>query len=298
VTGSHLLRRTLARLRPRECDDPEILFVPGHCEDRIRRLIYREADGIGRALAAGALNRPLARLSVLERAITPGLLIQRGANYQGLHYAGPTSRPLDREETAEAAWLADLASGAQNLGVGDPAATGDPTEIPVEEQAGAELEVVGVDQITALLDAVAAAADQHGGARIPPSPPSSRTATRATATCTPWLLEDGPVNPETLGSGRGIPPLIFSNSHCSLPTMGIRFLEAGASAFIGPLAALYSRPARKFAGRFYNYLGDGYSVGAALRTAALACREQFGPLHPVWLSYGVTGYGSLALQYL
>ena len=115
---------------------------------------------------------------------------------------------------------------------------------------------------------------------------------------TTWLLEDGPLPPEKLGRGGAVPPLVFSNSYLSLPALGERFLAAGASTFVGPLIPLYSRPARKFVGRFYSFLADGLCTAAALRAAALSLREQLGPEHPAWLSYGITGYGSLALPFL
>ena len=61
---------------------------------------------------------------------------------------------------------------------------------------------------------------------------------------------------------------------------------------------LFSRPARIFAGYFYQALGAGWGVGAATWRAARDCRAEFGEEHPVWLSYGVQGYGNLALPYL
>ena len=61
---------------------------------------------------------------------------------------------------------------------------------------------------------------------------------------------------------------------------------------------LFSRPARIFAGHFYQALGGGWNAGAAVWKAAGACRQEFGKKHPVWLSYGTQGYGSLALPYL
>ncbi len=286
VDGGRPLRETLTRLRPRECADPEILFVPGHCEERIRRLIYREADAIGRALAAGPLDRPLARLRILADAVTPELLRQRGSLYQGLHFAGPTSCAPAAVEPQEQAWLADLLAA----GDADPA----PGEAP-EELCGAEPEVVGVDPITALLDQVSARA--AGRASAGPAVPPPATAT-AILDHRSWLLEDGPIPPENLGAEGAMPPLVFSNSYLGLPELGARFLAAGASVFVGPVAPLYSRPARKFAGRFYSFLADGYGVAAAHRAAALACRDRFGAGHPVWLSYGVVGHGILALQYL
>jgi hypothetical protein len=285
IQGEQPLRSTLPRLRPEMCADPEILFVPGHCEDEIRRLIYREADGIKRALAAGSLGRPLARLSVLTEAVTPALLTRRSALYQGLHFAGPTAQSRALTQDAEASWLVELVERI-NREAGDPAED----DIPVD----LELEVVGIDPITALLDHVTAKAEMGGGSILPPMESQSATTTLERS----WWLDDGPVQPEELGENGGIPPLVFSNSYRSLPELSHRFLAAGGAAFIGPHVPLYSRPARKFAGRFYNFLADGHCVATALRTAALACRSQFGADHPVWLSYGVAGYGSLALQYL
>ncbi|MFH1845611.1 MAG: hypothetical protein ABIF77_20695 [bacterium] len=293
VTGGRPLRETLANLRPTECADPEILFVPGHCEEAIRRLIYREADAIRNALNAGPLDRPLARLRILQEAITPVLLTRRGDIYQGLHFAGSTSEPLVMAGDDEATWLADLV----NLElIGDT--TEEKTGIgpALEEVAGAELDVIGVDPVTALLDAVSETVARRGSAPPPPAPPPQTTST-ALAEPT-WLLEDGPIQPETLGRGGKLPPLIFSNSYCSLPELGGRFLAAGASVFVGPLVPLFSRPARKFAGRFYNFMADGHSAASAMRNAALACRGELGVNHPAWLSYGTVGFGSLALQYL
>ncbi len=293
VQGERPLRHTLSRLRPKECADPEILFVPGHCEDTIRQLIYREADGIKRALEGGSVGRPLARLSVLVETVTPTLLTRRSAMYQGLHFAGPTAQPLDWPGNDEAAWLTGLVDAAYQ----EPGTVMDADYAVANEDLPIDLEpeVVGVDPITTLLDAVTAKSEASGGYALPPMPPAAATATMAR---TPWWLDDGPVQPEELGQKGGLPPLVFSNSYCSLPAMGARFLTAGASTFVGPYVPLYSRPARKFAGRFYNFLADGHCAASALRTTALACRAQFGPEHPVWLSYGVAGYGSLALQYL
>jgi len=286
IRGERPLRSTLLRLRPEMCDDPEILFVPGHCEDEIRRLIYREADGIKRALAASSLGRPLARLSVLTEAVTPALLTRRSSMYQGLHFAGPTAQRRDQAQGEEAAWLVELVETVNR----ESSETAE-NDIPVD----LELEVVGVDPITALLDHVTAKAELGGGPNVPPLESRHTTTTLERA---PWWLDDGPIQPEELGESGGMPPLVFSNSYRSLPELGHRFLAAGGAAFIGPHVPLYSRPARKFAGRFYNFLADGHCVATALRTAALACRSEFGAEHPVWLSYGVAGYGSLALQYL
>jgi hypothetical protein len=183
---------------------------------------------------------------------------------------------------------------------------------------GLEPDVVGVDPVDAMLDAVteryeaeglretvpattpAAAAGQAGevgagGAGLPAPPPGDGSARTVRSS---WLLDDGPVQPESLARCGGLPPLVFSNSHGSLPVLGQRFLAAGASTFVGPLVALYSRPARRFAAHFYGFLSEGRCAGAALHAAALALRSDLGAEHPAWLSYGLTGYPALALQYL
>ncbi len=293
------LPRLVRRLRPAECGEAEVLFVPGHCEPQVRRLIYREADAIRRALAAGALGRPLAVLSVLEEAVTPGLLRRRGPVYQGLHFAGPTSLPLSTGGQPESFWLRELTS----LAADEPPETA--------AAGGRDLEVVGIDPVTALLDAVEEGArarelspagvpglgEAGAGGAADSGRHRGRGGPRGGALAgDPWLLEDGPVRPEELGGA--VPPLVFSNSYCGLPAMGPRFLASGVSTFIGPLLPLYSRPARKLAGLFYSYLSDGHAAASALRLAALACRERFGAEHPAWLSYGLLGHGCLALQYL
>jgi hypothetical protein len=320
LLGHRPLGRLLDSIRPQECGEPEILFVPGHCEARIRHLIHREADSIQTALAGSATGRPLARLLVPEAALTPAFLLRRAHLYQGLHFAGPTACAQQANTGDEReAWLSAL--------LGRAGASED-------ENPGNDLEVVGVDPITALLDIVSQraaqteqriqdeedrAADERGA--ISDSSPAlagagslsgragpheaargrwDRTgaAGGAVGGRPPWLLEDGPVQPESLGQAAGLPPLVFSNSHCSLPQLGVRFLTAGASTFVGCHLPLYSRPARELAAHFYGFLADGLGAAAALRAAGMACREQFGPDHPVWLSYGLIGYGSLALAYL
>lgn len=282
---------------------PEILFVPGHTDERIRRLIFREAEIIAQVLAGGRLGRPLARLHVPDGAVTPDALAAKGLAYQAIHYAGPTSASTQYDASRGQDWV-ELLMGEASTGVGQE----------VESLLGMEREVLGVDPITSLLDDISERFENRGTAMVPaaaaragkddtrrgpgrtrPHPaqpwgdaPGSRA----------WLLEDGPVDPERFEMAGGIPPLVFSNSYCSLPTLGRRFTAAGASAFIGPSVPVFSRPARSFAGHLYAALGDGWCAGAALWKAAAACRQSMGPEHPAWLSYGVLGYGSLALQYL
>jgi hypothetical protein len=293
---------------------PEILFVPGHGDEHIRRLIYREAEGI-----SNVLRRPVlapADLRVPRSAITPQQLAALSFTFQAIHYAGPTSRPTDSAVT-DVAWLVELEANA------DPGSDAE-TDAAVEDLVGLEPDLVGVDPVDALLDTVMeryeknepppetvgagtrensayladeGGADSHRGAAgragLGPAGTSGTGATTGS-----WLLDDGPVRPEILGRLGSAPPLIFSNSFRSLPELGRRFLAAGASTFVGPLAPVYSRPARRFAACFYDQLAAGLCAGSALRAAALTVREELGPDHPAWLSYGIVGYGTLALQYL
>jgi hypothetical protein len=301
--GAQPLTAWLDQMRPAGRDDPEILFLAGHCEEAVRPLLYREADAIRGALAASPLQRALARLAVPDQAVTPDDLRRRGASFQGFHFAGPTARPPSG--SAETAWEYLASVGAAS---GDATGAGD-------------LEYVGVDGITAMLDelseraereeqldepkalaGVGAAADGAPGASAAgagePAAPHGSAAAAVPQAGGSWLLEDGPIRPEELARVGGAPPLVFSNSYLSLQDLGRRFLEAGASTFVGPTAAVMSRPAREFAARFYSCLAEGYCAAAALRSAALACRERHGAESPIWLSYGLIGYGSLALQYL
>lgn len=296
IQGVQPLRTLLPRLRPREWAAPEILFVPGHGDTEVRRLIYREALGIKNALGAGALGRPLARLTLPDHTVTPAWLARQGGAYQGLHFAGPTAQQPEGSLAEAATWLSGLLADLN----GDTARR---LERDAETQGlleqdlplDLELELVGVDPITALLDTVAARAEAGRNPIDPSIRPANLTATLPRA---PWWLEDGPFQPEDMARQGALPALIFSNSYRSLPELSARFLEAGAAVFLGPVAPLYSRPARKFAGWFYSFLGDGHCTATALRTAALACRSDLGANHPAWLSYGIVGHGSLALQYL
>jgi hypothetical protein len=152
---------------------------------------------------------------------------------------------------------------------------------------------VGVDQITAMLDEISERAERPG-VRPPRHAFGSASAGREPS----WLLDDGPVAPEQFGHGLGLPPLVFSNSHCALNELGARFHRAGASTVVGPVAPVFSRPARHFAGHFYQALGAGWCAGAAVWSASRALRDDLGAEHPGWLSYGLQGFGSLSLQYL
>jgi len=293
--GTSHLPGILPQLRPHGSAQPRLLFVPGHTDRKLRRLIYREAEAIQGALTTGCRGEMLANLDVQPDPITPSDLCERGFLYQALHFAGPTSLPATPDDAKGEYWMNQLI-----------AETGAPEVDGIESRFGLEGEILGVDPITSLLDDVttryelngppvtvnssagAAAGGRHDNNGPANPPPRQRS----------WLLDDGPVEPEHLGRGGLLPPLIFSNSFCALPELGRRFTSAGASTFVGPAVPLFSRPARIFVGHFYQALGEGWSVGAAVWKAAQECREEFSARHPVWLSYGVQGYGSLALPYL
>ena len=296
--GRSDLHNTLDQLRPDELAQPEILFIPGHTDENIRRLIFREAEAIESALAGGELGQSLANLDFPKAAVTPAKLKEQGINYQAIHFAGPTSGPAIITDTHGQYWMNQL---IDEINV--------PQEKEIEEAMGIEEEIVGVDPITSLLDSVANKYDLEGisdnrivsgkngkiarfGSEMPSTGGSDNQPSN------PWLLDDGPVEPEDLGAIGGVPPLVFSNSYRALPELGMRFTGAGASTFVGPVVPLFSRPARIFAAYLYNSLADGWSTGGALWNASQKVRQELGPEHPAWLSYGVRGYGTLALQYL
>jgi hypothetical protein len=256
---------------------PEILFVPGHGHEEIRRLMFREADGIDAAL--GSMAGGSARLRI-PGAVSPGLLAARAMLYQGLHFAAPTSQPPEVSGAGENRWLAGLMAAAGQ----------EDTPDLVDDLVGLEPEILGVDPVEAVMDQALAAFSRQEEAVG-----AGRPTGRAVASQSGWLLEDGPVVPERLGRDGSLPPLVFSNSWCSLAWLGGRFLTAGASTFIGTCAPLFSRPARRFAAHFYAALADGLCAGAAHRQAALGLRHELGGDHPAWLAHGVQGYGALRL---
>ncbi len=250
------------------------------------------------ALEVSCRSEILARMEVQPDPITPSDLCARGFMYQALHFAGPTSLPATPHDAKGEYWMNQLIED-----------TGAAEDGEIESRFGLEGEVLGVDPITSLLDDVTARYELNGSL-IEVNTDRNQAGSAGTggrqmdnSTAAPhsrptWLLDDGPVDPEHLGRGGLLPPLIFSNSFCALPDMGRRFVRSGASAFVGPVLPLFSRPARIFAGYFYQAMGEGWSVGAAVWRAARDCRAEFGDKHPVWLSYGMQGYGTLALPYL
>ena len=290
--GSTSLKAILPQMTGNRALGPELLFVPGHTEDAIRRLIYREAEAIGQALAPGALGEPLARIQIPVEAITPSQLHGLGLAYQVIHFAGPTSQRVHPTDEATESWMDRLL--AESTAPGDK---------ELEDAVGLEGEVLGVDPITSLLDDVCDNfnhIDSVDGSMLMAGKQADRTGHGDSAPGSKhhWLLPDGPVAPEGISLAGGIPPLVFSNSYRALPELGPRFTRAGASTFVGPMVPLFSRPARIFAGHCYEALGRGLCVGASVWRASQACRRELGEDHPAWLSYGLQGYGSLALQYL
>ena len=286
--GAQDLRAIRDQLLAPDARLPELLFVPGHTDPRMRRLIYREAEAIADALAGAGAGGPLAKLEVPTDAVTPGLLCEQNMAYQVLHFAGPTSAPARHDDTLGEYWMNRLLEE-----------TSFPDDESVAEALGCEGEILGVDPVTALLDDVCERHDRQT-ARVAAGLRADADDTGAVAPRrgASWLLDDGPVAPETLGHSAQLPPLVVSNSWCAAPELGARFLRAGASTFVGPVVPLFSRPARLYAGHFYAGLGRGWCAGAAAWQAAALCRRELGAGHPAWLSYSVLGFGSLALQYL
>lgn len=280
--GNPSARATLLRLRDEGVSRPEILFVAGHSEEVIRSLIYREADAISMSLGGAPLGPALARLEMPAQALTPSHLRAQALGYQAIHYAGPTSQPAEVADVGDDAWLENLLVDALTA-----------ADTEVDGALGLETAPVGVDQITAMLDEISERAERPAARRPRHAFGKAQPAREAS-----WLLDDGPVAPEQFGQEMGLPPLVFSNSHCALNELGARFHRAGASTVVGPVVPVFSRPARHFAGHFYQALGAGWCAGAAVWSASRALRDDLGCDHPGWLSFGLQGYGSLSLHYL
>ncbi len=295
--GDSDLYNTLDQLRPENLAQPEILFVPGHTDEQIRRLIQREAEAIQGSLGRSDLGQKLADLELSRESITPSQLKTQSINYQAIHFAGPTSQPAVVSDTQGQFWMNQLIDEVNA-----------PEDGELETAMGVEGEVIGVDPITSLLDSVAEKYDREGItesrinsggiSRVGGESSSSSYDIPNHSSAPQWLLDDGPVEPESIGASGGMPPLIFSNSYRALPELGKRFTDAGASTFIGPVVPIFSRPARLYAGYIYTNLANGWSSAAAIWQASHQIKKELGKDHPAWLSYGVRGYGTLALQYL
>ncbi|MCK9997000.1 MAG: hypothetical protein KAH56_12075 [Candidatus Krumholzibacteria bacterium] len=292
--GGDTLTETIAQLRPDDVGRPEILFVPGHTDRKRRKLIYREAELIEAAIEHGCRGETLLDLDLPLEPVTPSDLVTRGLQYQAIHFAGPTSQPARQSDPFGEFWMNCLIEE-----------TTLPDARELEDALGMEGEVLGVDPVTSLLDDIVKRYETAGsvlesvtvgGGGIDRQAFSGIPAPNAPSRS--WLLDDGPVNPENMERWGTLPPLIFSNSYKALPELGHRFVRSGASTFIGPVVPLFSRPARIFAGHCYGAMGEGWGAAAAVWKASRTCRQELGVDHPAWLSYGIQGYGQLALQYL
>lgn len=276
--GPASLGELVRRYRPEACAEPAILFLDGQGGDAGSAHGRREHDMVDGALEVRGDGQRLARLETPAGALTPAILAATAHTYKGFHFSGATAVDVA---------VPGGSSGALDLELLSPTAWPDPDDT-------ADLEVVGIDPVTSLLDEINEKAD--AGTLAPWTRPGAAQAVAEVATC--WQLEDGPVRPEDLARVEAAPPLVFSNSYLSLQTLGARFLAAGTSAFVGPQLALAPERASEFSAEFYHALARGNTAAESLRQAALACRRNWGAHHPAWLGYGILGSGALALQYL
>ncbi len=287
--GGNSLKETISQLKSDGANRPEILFIPGHTDRKRRKLIYREAELIEGAVEHGCQGETLLHLDFPLQPITPSDLIMKGLQYQAIHFAGPTSQPARQSDPYGEYWMNCLIEE-----------TTLPDAHELEDALGMEGEVLGVDPVTSLLDDIVERYEKAGSvlASVAVGGGQCGRPTNADTNARSWLLDDGPVNPENMERVGTLPPLIFSNSYKALPELGHRFIRSGASTFIGPVVPLFSRPARIFAGHCYGAMGQGWGAASAVWKASQTCRRELGADHPAWLSYGIQGYGQLALQYL
>jgi len=261
------------RFRPEDCSEPEILFVNGRRDGPGRARAWEEQAQLDSVLQSACDGVRLARLDAPAEPPSPAGLMRRARNYQAFHYTDMTHRRPDRPATAPA-----------DIGGWD--AEGD--------HPGGELDIVGVDQVTSILDEVSARAERDLAPGWTPRPAAEAVAVAAPA----WEFEDGPLRPEDLQRLEAAPPLVFSNSWLSLPALGSRFLRAGTSTFVGTQALVANIDARTFSADVYQAMSSGLGTARAVRDAAMRARDRHGRDHPLWLSYSVVGMGTLALQYL
>ncbi len=256
------------RFRPDNCAAPEVLFLSCSENAAIRSYAGLERDTVGHALATPCGGDQLATLHSGTMSPTPADIVRRGSYFQAFHYSASTQRAPATNNSPEI-----------NLGGW--------SDIP---ETGQQLEAVGVDPVDALIDEI-----ESMDRTRPHLSFESSTATLAEPV---WQLEDGHLRPEDLAQCGATPAFVFSNSYLSLPSLAGRFLDSGASAFLGTQALISVADARAFTGDFYKAMSLGLNTAAAQRQAALDAMERRGADHPLWLSYGLVGAGELALQYL
>lgn len=257
----------VTRMRPEDAGMPEILYM-GRQHD-----LQSEGELLADSLESTSHGR-LAGFRVQPEPPTPAGIIRSGLRYQGFHFSDDTMTADVAQGSFESVWL------------------GDEDEGPIADIL--EKHVVGVDQITSLLDDINERFET--GHRTRSGYAASVQSTLTVPAC--WQTEDGPVRPEDLAFHQATPPMIFSNSYCGLTRLGARFLDCGADLFIGPLAHIPRHTARVFAASFYHHFGKGISAAEAFRYSVLDLRSHEGDWNPLWLMYGIIGQGSLALQYL
>jgi hypothetical protein len=277
--GPASLGEMVRRFRPEQCAEPGILFLDGRGERSGSLHTQLEREMVGTALEHRGDGQLLAWLETPPGPMTPARLQRTGCRYQAFHFSDSTSAPPAAATPRLSGWdalAADLYAAAS---------------APDED-----LEIVGVDPVTSLLDQVSERAER--GLSAPWSRPLHKSAGVVAEAAPAWMLEDGPIRPEDLAVAGASPPLVFSNSWLGLRKLGHRFLAAGTSTFVGPHLLVGTAEARLFAADFYRSLARGASVAGALRLASLAGRSRLGDDHPGWLAYGVVGAGSLSLQYL
>jgi hypothetical protein len=121
-------------------------------------------------------------------------------------------------------------------------------------------------------------------------------------------LEDGlTIRPEDIGGmstafGRSN-PVVFLNT-CQSGSMGIsltgiqswvtKFIEAGASIFVGTLWSVNSKTAFDFAKELYIELEKGTTIGEAVRVARAKCKKSG---DPSWLSYQLYGQPNIQIKF-
>jgi CHAT domain-containing protein len=95
---------------------------------------------------------------------------------------------------------------------------------------------------------------------------------------------------------RDLSPLVFMNAcrtdgqaplYTRLDGWAIRFLAAGAGAFIGTLWEVTDKSASVYAQEFYRTLMSGATLGDAARNGRESIRDR--PGDPTWLAYSLYG---------
>ena len=73
-----------------------------------------------------------------------------------------------------------------------------------------------------------------------------------------------------------------------------RFLEAGASVFIGTLWSVNDETAFNFVKEFYNQLASGISLGESVKNARNKCKKE---VDTSWLAYQLYGHPNSKIKF-